>query len=902
VLNTLRDFAREHPGRQPELNITSFAIASPEARAVLDRTCMVGKGWWTDTWWRDAIASGLMHIGNHSWDHNHETLPDCLAQGVTRGTFAAIATRELADLEVRKAAEYLRAHAANPAADLFAYPYGHAVRYLAGEYFPCHGGEVGVRAAFTDRAEYLEPGCDRWAIPRFVCGRDWQSPEALAEILDEAAEGAATWNGTRRPRTSAPPPARAQTPPRAARVAAPQVGSSTTHSRKLITDEEYRTKFTMVPKVLKEWVGEHRPLEGLEILDFGCGEATAALALALESRVGRVVGVDIGLDPERCAPLAKAQLGLDRLPDNLELYRVQPGFLHDDDDRFDLVYSWSVFEHVDERLVGDVLRRIRASLKPGGLLFIQIAPLYHSAEGSHLIHRLHEPWAHLLHQEDVLQGKLRAAASDEAEFNALWGTYITLNRVTADELRRHLEANGFEVLRFHTTKDGPRPPERLTAIYREEILATNQVLILARPNAARIMSPPRAASVAGRPERAAPGRRLSRVEVAFTPPARDRPSRGLVEMDFAVEGPAGDFELALTTESSVLHERKFRLPDAPTNVVTFLNTHFLRNGVTKLRASIAQGTKKIWSEDFALNVSNTGRLADQVRASLREYRTPLVLADRVDSSDFDIANPSLQAWFDRPDALSRLDAQRDAGAVSVEEAVALRQFVKDGYAILPTPVEESLLAEVNRELDDAIEKKVEGYAFGTSQRIQHLHRRYPGVRTLWTHPFVRRYLELIFGVPPRACQTLTYIFGSQQGAHQDTVHLTPFPAGYMCGVWIALEDVRADSGELEVYRGSHRLPRVYMHGSGCAKVTNDDWTEFGDTVAARWRDMIARGGFEKITYRPRRGTILIWHENLMHGGAVRVDQSLSRRSIVSHYFADGAIAFYDSTGVAGHME
>jgi hypothetical protein len=222
--------------------------------------------------------------------------------------------------------------------------------------------------------------------------------------------------------------------------------------------------------------------------------------------------------------------------------------------------------------------------------------------------------------------------------------------------------------------------------------------------------------------------------------------------------------------------------------------------------------------------------------------------------------------------------------------------------VLPEPVEESLLATVDRELDDAIAKKVEGYEYGSSQRIHHLHRRYPGVRELWRHPTVMRYLELIFGVPARPCQTLTYVFGSQQGAHQDTIHLTPFPAGYMCGVWIALQDVQPDSGELEVYRGSHRLPRVYMAGSGCAKVTGDDWTEFGRIVPVRWQTMLDQGKFEKVTYRPKRGTILVWHENLMHGGSTRVDKSLSRRSIVSHYFADGAIAFYDSSGAAGHLE
>ena len=130
ILNTLRDFAAEHPGKQDRLNITSFVIASPEARAVLDRTCMVGKGWWTDGWWKAAIESGLMHLGNHSWDHNHETLQDSFAPGVRRGTFLNIDSKERADYEVRQAAAYLAAHAPNPGAALFAYPYGQSNRYL----------------------------------------------------------------------------------------------------------------------------------------------------------------------------------------------------------------------------------------------------------------------------------------------------------------------------------------------------------------------------------------------------------------------------------------------------------------------------------------------------------------------------------------------------------------------------------------------------------------------------------------------------------------------------------------------------------------------------------------------------------------------------------------------------
>ena len=67
--NILRDFHAAHPRSQPGLHITSFVVVSPADRAELDRLCMLGRGWWSDDWWIDAIASGRMGIASHSWDH-----------------------------------------------------------------------------------------------------------------------------------------------------------------------------------------------------------------------------------------------------------------------------------------------------------------------------------------------------------------------------------------------------------------------------------------------------------------------------------------------------------------------------------------------------------------------------------------------------------------------------------------------------------------------------------------------------------------------------------------------------------------------------------------------------------------------------------------------------------------
>jgi peptidoglycan/xylan/chitin deacetylase (PgdA/CDA1 family) len=187
VLNILRDFHGRHPESKP--HITSFVIVSPEARVELDKTCMIGRGWWNDTWWRDAAASGLMHIANHSWDHNHEALPRRFSRGVERGTFRTIANQALADAEIRVAHDFLKARVPNPGDALFAYPYGHFNDYLVDEYFPRFAASMGLEAAFSDTAGYFSADASRWKIPRFVFGRDWSSPEGLERILDDAAGG-----------------------------------------------------------------------------------------------------------------------------------------------------------------------------------------------------------------------------------------------------------------------------------------------------------------------------------------------------------------------------------------------------------------------------------------------------------------------------------------------------------------------------------------------------------------------------------------------------------------------------------------------------------------------------------------------------------------------------------------
>lgn len=160
---------------------TSFVIASPEARAILDQTCIAGRDQWHDHWWRHAAEEGVLEIGNHSWDHCHSNLPDVRQREQRKGNFFVIDNEEDARGQILDAEHYIDSRVGELNVHMFAYPYGHVSPFLRDEFFPRHADRF--RAAFGTGGDYLTENSNRWDIPRFVCGEHWSSPEQLEAIL-----------------------------------------------------------------------------------------------------------------------------------------------------------------------------------------------------------------------------------------------------------------------------------------------------------------------------------------------------------------------------------------------------------------------------------------------------------------------------------------------------------------------------------------------------------------------------------------------------------------------------------------------------------------------------------------------------------------------------------------------
>ena len=67
---------------------------------------------------------------------------------------------------------------------VFAYPFGESSEYIRGEFFPQHREEHRCLAAVGTDAGRVTADSNRWNLPRYVCGRDWTTPEELLAALN----------------------------------------------------------------------------------------------------------------------------------------------------------------------------------------------------------------------------------------------------------------------------------------------------------------------------------------------------------------------------------------------------------------------------------------------------------------------------------------------------------------------------------------------------------------------------------------------------------------------------------------------------------------------------------------------------------------------------------------------
>jgi hypothetical protein len=228
-----------------------------------------------------------------------------------------------------------------------------------------------------------------------------------------------------------------------------------------------------------------------------------------------------------------------------------------------------------------------------------------------------------------------------------------------------------------------------------------------------------------------------------------------------------------------------------------------------------------------------------------------------------------------------VEAQRSRGVTATQR----EQFERDGYLVIEQPVApDAVLDPIVDALAHLYGKPLherDGVVYYRN-RIQDAWRIDEHVKALALAPGVLAMLDGLYGRRPLPFQTINFRIGSQQKAHSDALHFSSKPEGFMCGVWVALEDIDAGNGPVVFYPGSHNLPFVTMADAGL-----EAGSEHYGAYEAHIEQLIERERLEPRYATIKKGQALVWAANLLHGGAPQEDRTRSRHSQVTHYFFEG---------------
>ena len=242
-----------------------------------------------------------------------------------------------------------------------------------------------------------------------------------------------------------------------------------------------------------------------------------------------------------------------------------------------------------------------------------------------------------------------------------------------------------------------------------------------------------------------------------------------------------------------------------------------------------------------------------------------------------------QALIDRADFHDLLAAGRFDPWAS--EATSLH---RDGFCLLEL-ADERLLNHADGLINDLrqqLEQPLKDWRRGVEgpPRLQDGWKTLPAVREFALHATVLEVLRVLYGREPFAFQTLNFAVGSQQHFHSDAVHFHSYPHGFMCGVWLALEDVRPGSGPLIYFPGSHRLAYRSAATLGLSPEQVQAEPHPQRFFEPSWRRDVKRTALKQKRFLPRKGQALIWHANLLHGGMAVKNRTTTRWSQVTHFF------------------
>ncbi len=298
--------------------------------------------------------------------------------------------------------------------------------------------------------------------------------------------------------------------------------------------------------------------------------------------------------------------------------------------------------------------------------------------------------------------------------------------------------------------------------------------------------------------------------------------------------------------------------------------------------------KKLKPVHWFYNVLHYKNLLHNKQA-FRNYNIHKPLFSSISSKDF--PDKKSHAWLDIGSSLTLAPNHPgfDKFASNIQEKIL--QWSDNGYMLLEGFFDDNVVLSVNAEIERIREKNLIKQTH--DNKLPFANRISTIIKEVTYNRQLTEILCFLLDKEVIPFQTLNFIKGSSQRAHSDSIHMTTYPLGYLIAAWVALEDTNADNGPLFYYSGSHKLPYLlnndFNESSSFLQLGRNDYKDYEDVV----EEIVEKNGLEKKVFYAKKGDVFIWHANLIHGGSPIVDNALTRKSMVIHYYAKDVIKYHE---------
>ena len=142
--------------------------------------------------------------------------------------------------------------------------------------------------------------------------------------------------------------------------------------------------------------------------------------------------------------------------------------------------------------------------------------------------------------------------------------------------------------------------------------------------------------------------------------------------------------------------------------------------------------------------------------------------------------------------------------------------------------------------------------------------------------------------------TINFIAGTEQPFHSDYIHFSSIPHKYLAGAWVALEDTNKNNGPLTVIPKSHNFPIVDYQDLNQKVPSNIVELEKCYRVYEKYvKNLIKAKKIQPKQLHLKKGQVILWAANLLHGGIKMKKNKLTRKSQVIHYHFDNSEMYYN---------